>query len=75
MQKIPPQPASCRAHTLDQSHNVTEPIESLMVPACEAKGAYAQALIVDCGILDRFQDGNEALMPSHALKAAFHTDV
>ena len=32
---------------LDQSHNVTDPIESLMASAMETQRAYAQALIVD----------------------------
>jgi L-rhamnose isomerase/sugar isomerase len=32
---------------LDQSHNVTDPIESLMQSAMEVQRAYAQALIVD----------------------------
>ena len=35
------------AYMLDQSHNVTDPIESLMVSAMETQRAYAQALIVD----------------------------
>jgi L-rhamnose isomerase/sugar isomerase len=35
------------AHMLDQSHNVTDPIESLMQSAIELQRAYAQALIVD----------------------------
>ena len=35
------------AYMLDQSHNVTDPIESLMASAMETQRAYAQALIVD----------------------------
>ena len=35
------------AYMLDQSHNVTDPIESLMVSAMEVQRAYAQALLVD----------------------------
>ena len=35
------------AYMLDQSHNVTDPIESLMASAMEAERAYAQALLVD----------------------------
>ena len=30
---------------LDQSHNVTDPIESLMLSAVEVQRAYAQALL------------------------------
>ena len=34
------------AHMLDQSHNVTDPIESLMTSAIDLQRAYAQALLV-----------------------------
>jgi L-rhamnose isomerase/sugar isomerase len=63
------------AHMLDQSHNVTDPIESLMVSAMEVQRAYAQALLVDRAALDGFQADNDALMASATLKAAFRTDV
>lgn len=63
------------AHMLDQSHNVTDPIESLMVSAMEVQRAYAQALIVDRTALTAFQDGNDALMATRTLKTAFTTDV
>ena len=63
------------AHMLDQSHNVTDPIESLMVSAMEVQRAYAQALLVDRAALEGFQDANDALMATGALKAAFRTDV
>jgi L-rhamnose isomerase/sugar isomerase len=62
-------------HMLDQSHNVTDPVESLMSSAMEVRRAYAQALIVDREALAGFQDGNDALMASATLKAAFRTDV
>ena len=35
------------AHMIDQSHNVTDPIESLMVSAMEIERAYIQAHLVD----------------------------
>ncbi|WDZ77170.1 L-rhamnose catabolism isomerase [Ensifer adhaerens] len=63
------------AHMLDQSHNVTDPIESLMTSATEVCRAYAQALIVDRQALQGYQDDNDALMASETLKAAFRTDV
>lgn len=63
------------AHMLDQSHNVTDPIESLMVSAMEVQRAYAQALLVDRAVLDACQEANDALMASQTLKAAFRTDV
>ncbi|MEP3467948.1 hypothetical protein, partial [Marinobacter alexandrii] len=63
------------AHMLDQSHNVTDPIESLMVSAMEVQRAYAQALLVDRAALEGFQQDNDALMATSTLKAAFRTDV
>ena len=63
------------AHMIDQSHNVTDPIESLMVSAMEIERAYVQALLVDRAALDGFQEANDALMASGTLKAAFRTDV
>ena len=62
-------------HMLDQSHNVTDPIESLMVSAMEVQRAYAQALLVDRVALEGFQDTNDALMATSTLKEAFRTDV
>jgi L-rhamnose isomerase / sugar isomerase len=63
------------AHMLDQSHNVTDPIESLMRSANEVRRAYAQALLVDRKALAGYQADNDALMASETLKDAFRTDV
>ncbi len=63
------------AHMLDQSHNVTDPIESLMNSAMEVKRSYTQALIVDRKLLAESQNNNDALMASNTLKQAFRTDV
>jgi L-rhamnose isomerase/sugar isomerase len=63
------------AHMLDQSHNVTDPIESLMTSAMEVCRAYAQALIVDRKALSAHQEGNDALLAYETLKQAFRTDV
>jgi L-rhamnose isomerase/sugar isomerase len=63
------------AHMLDQSHNVTDPIESLMTSAMEVCRAYAQALIVDRKALTAHQEGNDALLAYETLKQAFRTDV
>jgi L-rhamnose isomerase/sugar isomerase len=63
------------AHMLDQSHNVTDPIESLMQSAMEVQRAYTQALIVDRAALREHQHCNDPLMASNTLKSAFRTDV
>ena len=69
------QPGFDPAHMLDQSHNVTDPIESLMSSAMEVQRDYAQALLVDRAALSGYQDENDALMASETLKRAFRTDV
>jgi len=63
------------AYMLDQSHNVTDPIESLMVSATEVQRAYAQALLVDHEALAEYQAENDAVMALRTLKRAFTTDV
>jgi len=63
------------AHMLDQSHNVTDPIESLMLSAAEVQRAYAQALLVDRKALEGFQEDNDALLATQTLKTAYRTDV
>ena len=63
------------AHMLDQSHNVTDPIESLMTSAMTVQRCYAQALLVDRSALAGYQETNDALMAAQTLKRAFHTDV
>jgi L-rhamnose isomerase/sugar isomerase len=63
------------AYMIDQSHNVTDPIESLIVSANEIVRAYAQALIVDRAVLAGYQDENDALMAGQTLKRAYTTDV
>jgi L-rhamnose isomerase / sugar isomerase len=63
------------AHMIDQSHNVTDPIESLMSSANEIRRAYAQALLVDRMALDGHQQDNDAMMATEILKRAYRTDV
>lgn len=63
------------AYMLDQSHNVTDPIESLMTSAVEVQRAYLQAALVDTQALSHHQKNNDALMAAQTLKQAFRTDV
>lgn len=63
------------AYMIDQSHNVTDPIESLMQSAIELQRAYAQALIVDRVALEAAQEANDALGAHLELKRAFTSDV
>src|SRR5690606_37253020 len=63
------------AHMLDQNHNVTDPIESLMLSAADVQRAYAQALAVDRAALVAAQDANDALAATQELRLAFRSDV
>lgn len=63
------------AYMMDQSHNVTDPIESLMTSAMAIQRAYAQAHLVDRTALRALQDSNDALLALQTLKCAYETDV
>jgi L-rhamnose isomerase / sugar isomerase len=63
------------AYMLDQSHNVTDPIESLMMSAVELQRAYVQARLVDRAALSEAQDKCDAMGALTTLKQAFTTDV
>jgi L-rhamnose isomerase / sugar isomerase len=63
------------AYMLDQSHNVTDPIESLIVSAIELTRAYVQAHLVDREVLSEAQEKCDPLMALTTLKQAFTTDV
>ena len=68
-------PGFAPAHMLDQSHNVTDPIESLIRSAGEIRRAYAQALLVDRKTLETAQDANDPMLASETLKNGFRIDV
>jgi L-rhamnose isomerase/sugar isomerase len=63
------------AYMIDQSHNVTDPIESLLTSAIEIVRAYAQALLVDRAALNGYQEANDAMMAAQTLKRAYTADV
>ncbi len=62
-------------YMLDQSHNVTDPIESLMTSAVEVSRAYVQASLVDRAKLAAAQNSGDAITAHATLKEAFTTDV
>jgi L-rhamnose isomerase/sugar isomerase len=63
------------AYMIDQSHNVTDPIESLMLSAMEVQRAYAQSLLVDRAALEAAQEANDVMLAHRIFKAGFMTDV
>jgi len=63
------------AYMIDQSHNVTDPIESLLMSAAAIVGSYAKALLVDREALVEHQDANDVVMAFSDLRRAYETDV
>jgi L-rhamnose isomerase/sugar isomerase len=63
------------AYMIDQSHNVTDPIESLMTSAVEISRCYAQAHLIDRAALKEAQNNGDAVTAMSILKQAFITDV
>ncbi|GAB3453638.1 L-rhamnose catabolism isomerase [Massilia terrae] len=63
------------SYMLDQSHNVTDPVESLMSSAVEVQRAFVQAALVDRAALAGFQESNDVLQAAQTLKQAYRTDV
>ena len=63
------------AYMIDQSHNVTDPIESMLSSAEAIVGAYAKALIVDRAALHAAQADDDVMMGFQTLRRGYRTDV
>lgn len=63
------------AYMIDQSHNVTDPIESLLSSAEAIAGAYARALLVDREALASQQHSNDVMAAFQTLRRAYQVDV
>ncbi len=63
------------AYMIDQSHNVTDPIESMMSSAEAIASCYAKAVLVDRKALHAAQDSNDTMMAFQALRRAYNVDV
>ncbi|MBE9550334.1 MAG: L-rhamnose catabolism isomerase [Proteobacteria bacterium] len=63
------------AYMMDQSHNVTDPIESLLSSAMNLQNAYCKSLLIDRSKLDHYQQHNDVMMANQTLKTAFDEDV
>ena len=63
------------AYMIDQSHNVTDPIESMLSSAEAIAQSYAKALLVDRDALRAAQDANDVMMAFQTLRQAYRTDV
>ncbi len=63
------------AYMIDQSHNVTDPIESMLSSAEAILTAYVKATLVDREALHAAQEANDAMLAFQALRTAYRTDV
>ena len=63
------------AYMIDQSHNVTDPIESMVSSADAILTAYSKALLVDREALRAAQEANDTMMAFQALRSAYKADV
>jgi len=63
------------AYMIDQSHNITDPIESLLSSAEAIAGAYVRALLVDRAALLEYQNANDVMMAFQTLRRAYNVDV
>jgi len=63
------------AYMIDQSHNVTDPIESMLSSAEAIAGCYVRALLVDRDALHDAQDSNDVMLAFRTLRTAYETDV
>lgn len=63
------------SYMIDQSHNVTDPIESMLSSAEAITQCYAKANLVDRTALHTAQDANDTMMAFQALRRAYTIDV
>jgi L-rhamnose isomerase/sugar isomerase len=63
------------SYMIDQSHNVTDPIESMLSSAEAIAQCYAKASIVDRAALHGAQEANDTMMAFQALRRAYNIDV
>ena len=63
------------AYMIDQSHNVTDPIESMLSSAEAITSCFAKALLVNREALHEAQQTNDTMMAFQALRRAYTLDV
>ncbi|MBW8754231.1 MAG: sugar isomerase [Sphingomonadales bacterium] len=63
------------SYMIDQSHNVTDPIESMLSSAEAITASFAKALLVDREALHAAQAANDTMMAFQALRRAYNIDV
>ena len=63
------------AYMIDQSHNVTDPLESLLSSAEAIAGAFARALLVDRSALAAAREQNDVMQAFLTVRRAYNVDV
>lgn len=63
------------SYMIDQSHNVTDPIESMLSSAESIAACFARAALVDRDALDAAQEGNDVMLAYRTLRTAYDTSV
>jgi L-rhamnose isomerase/sugar isomerase len=63
------------AYMIDQSHNITDPVESLLSSAEAICAAFVKALMVDRHVLSDYQRANDVLMAFRTLRDAYSLDA
>jgi L-rhamnose isomerase/sugar isomerase len=63
------------SYMIDQSHNVTDPIESMLSSAETIAQCFAKAVLVDRAALHGAQAANDTMMAFQALRRAYNVDV
>jgi len=63
------------AYMIDQSHNVTDPIESLLSSTEAIVSSFAKAALVNRDALHAAQEDNDPMMAFQALRRAYKVDV
>ena len=73
--ELHPRDGFAPSYMIDQSHNVTDPIESMLSSAEAIATCFAKALLVDREALHAAQDANDTMMAFQALRRAYTIDV
>lgn len=63
------------SYMIDQSHNVTDPVESMLSSAEAIAQCFAKAVLVDRAALYEAQASNDTMMAFQALRRAYNVDV
>jgi len=63
------------AYMIDESHNITDPVESLLSASEAIAGAYARALLIDREALADYRNTDDVMQAFRTLRQAYNVDV